>query len=295
MGLPSARVFQVSGSFLYSLTPEGVTVFHLDSPATLTRTRFAEGFTNEAIVPPGIVVTPLLPFIHFVANEDRVAATASYLPLTSQSGFAVLRSEGASNAVVEGTTLEGVSCFGLAVTNQTAWVTAGANGLFSIDISNTAHPQVLGSIPIEGFATNVVLFDGFAYVAARSGGVSVVDIRQPAAPNLVARNGAIYSSTLRLTPEGRLFSDDVDGSFSEIIPFRRARAAVSLEVERESAGLRLRIAAGSLHGRSGRIQRSEDGVTWFNWQFLDPETDTNGWEVSTVESPQVQFFRFVEL
>ena len=294
IGLSAANGFRVSNGFLYVLTADGLTAFRLEAPASLTRTRFAEGFTNEAIVPPGIAVTPVMPFMHFVANEDRVAATASYLPLPSQSGFAVLRPEGASNAVVEGATLEGVSCFGLAVTHQTAWVTAGANGLFSIDLSNPTRPRVMGSIPIEGFATNVVLFDGFAYVAARSGGVSVVDIRQPAAPSLVARNGAIYSSILRLTPEGRLFSDDVDGSFSEIIPCRGARAEVSLEVEREAVGFRLRVAAGSLEGRTGKIQRSGDGVNWFNWRPLNPKDTLDGWILPGEASPPFQFFRVVE-
>lgn len=51
---------------------------------------------------------------------------------------------------------------------------------------NTFTPQALGFVAIPGFANNVALQGGFAYVAAGSMGLTVVDVADPRNPRIVA-------------------------------------------------------------------------------------------------------------
>jgi hypothetical protein len=59
-------------------------------------------------------------------------------------------------------------------------------GLRVIDVSNPVLAAIVGSVPINGQPTDVSLGSGFAYVAAYTGGVSIVDVRQPATPTVVS-------------------------------------------------------------------------------------------------------------
>jgi hypothetical protein len=55
-------------------------------------------------------------------------------------------------------------------------------GLRVIDATNPAAAAIVGSVALGGQPTDVSVGDGFAYVAAYTGGVRVVDVRQPTAP-----------------------------------------------------------------------------------------------------------------
>lgn len=60
-----------------------------------------------------------------------------------------------------------------------------AFGLRVIDITNPATASIVGNVSLTGEIIDVDLSEGFAYVAAYTGGVHVVDVRVPSAPAAV--------------------------------------------------------------------------------------------------------------
>jgi hypothetical protein len=54
-------------------------------------------------------------------------------------------------------------------------------GLNTVDISNGSQPRVLGWLTLPPFLYQAVVHDGFAYVAAGTAGLHVVDVRNPTA------------------------------------------------------------------------------------------------------------------
>ena len=102
-------------------------------------------------------------------------------------------------AAVTGTCGEAVA---VAVSGGIACVaTGGASTLEIIDVSDPSSPSWLASLPIEGFAADVAVGNGLAYVAAADGGLQVVDISNPAAPVLRGVCG-LGGSAYRLTVSG---------------------------------------------------------------------------------------------
>ena len=61
----------------------------------------------------------------------------------------------------------------------------GSFGLQVIDISNPVSPSIAGSYDTPGTARQVVVSDGYAYIAARSSGLQVIDIRNPVSPSFM--------------------------------------------------------------------------------------------------------------
>ncbi|MEQ9096596.1 MAG: GC-type dockerin domain-anchored protein [Phycisphaerales bacterium] len=66
-----------------------------------------------------------------------------------------------------------------------AIVAAGQAGLETIDISGVA-PQALGIVDTPGHARDVAVRDGYAYIADGEMGLRVIDIRDPANPQIVS-------------------------------------------------------------------------------------------------------------
>ncbi len=76
-------------------------------------------------------------------------------------------------------------------------VYAGSQGTANVTVSNSGFtalvagsvrsftPRTLARLDIPGFANNVDIGDGYAYVAAGSAGLHVVDIADPAAPRII--------------------------------------------------------------------------------------------------------------
>lgn len=192
------------------------------------------------------------------------------------------------------TLLEEVPCFGLAVTNTTAWIAAGAEGLIGVDFRSTTAPRIVGRVGFPGFATNVVILDGVAYVAARFGGIAAVDVRSANSPRLIARNGAVYADRFDYTPESGLVVRDFNGTFSEVRLIHPADSQIKLAVEGDLNRRVHFLRATGLLGRAGRIQRSRDGVFWFNWQPLAGELEDEVLEIAPTDTSGQQFYRFVE-
>ena len=211
-------------------------------------------------------------------------------------GFAILMPGTPENPrpKVVSTLLERVPCFGFAVTNTTAWIAAGAEGLIGVDIRLPDSPRVVGRVAITGFSTNVLVLDGVAYVAARYGGVAAVDVRDPQSPQLIARNGAVFADRLDYAPQYGLVVSDFNGMFSEVQPVQPADSRVQLALEGDSQRRVRRLRATGVLGRAGRIERSGDGSAWRNWRPVPGDVRDEGLEMPQGELAERQYFRFVE-
>lgn len=71
------------------------------------------------------------------------------------------------------------------VSDTTAFVAAGSDGFWSVDVSDPADPQALDSIDIYGIEQRVVVQGDIAYVSALGGGLSVVDVSDPSKMSVV--------------------------------------------------------------------------------------------------------------
>ena len=151
------------------------------------------------------------------ANSFDLAATLNYIEVTPSSFvivFNTIMGEATRQLTVTGTLIDGraidltsigkgtnytssdltVASFGLtnglvyAGTDGTATVTVDNNG-FSIDTIVTVEtfvPTALSFVDIPGFAKNVDVSGDYAYVAAGSSGLQVVDVSDRNNPNVVA-------------------------------------------------------------------------------------------------------------
>ena len=78
---------------------------------------------------------------------------------------------------------------GITVAGGTAYVADGAGGMYIVDVSNPANPQVLGRYVPPGFAEKVAVSDHLAFLADGPAGLRIVDVSNPANPREV---GSIY-------------------------------------------------------------------------------------------------------
>lgn len=99
------------------------------------------------------------------------AGDARYLPYRSEREFNVPR----ILATELGSFPSFLSLRDVEVAGTTAWLAAGFNGLFGLDISNPRAPVLRGDLPMNGFARVVRTIGTTAYVAAESGGLVLVD------------------------------------------------------------------------------------------------------------------------
>ncbi len=78
----------------------------------------------------------------------------------------------------------------VAVSSDTAYVAAGGEGLYIVDISDPAHPAVLGVHDTTGYAEGVAIAGEYAYIADGPMGLLILDISDPTRPLEV---GTAYS------------------------------------------------------------------------------------------------------
>jgi len=84
--------------------------------------------------------------------------------------------------------------FGLAKSSNVLYLAAGGDGVYCVDISNSANPIVIDSIAIpNGQARDITTQANFAYVA-HDDGLKIIDISNPANINIIATIGSGYNS-----------------------------------------------------------------------------------------------------
>jgi len=79
-------------------------------------------------------------------------------------------------------------CSGVAVQGPYVYVTT-ASGLTVIDVTNPLNATIIGSAETPGFAIDVAIVGGFAYVADADSGLSIIDISNPFVPVRVGQVG----------------------------------------------------------------------------------------------------------
>lgn len=68
------------------------------------------------------------------------------------------------------------------IIGSNACVTTGATGLRMVDLSDPAHPILLGTCPLTGTTYGLEVVGNYAFVAAYNGGLRIVDISAPGNP-----------------------------------------------------------------------------------------------------------------
>ena len=69
--------------------------------------------------------------------------------------------------------------FNVTVNDDIAYLSAGEQGLWTVDISNPVNPVEIGCIALHGNIVHTVVSNDIAYCAAQSGGVRIVDVSDP--------------------------------------------------------------------------------------------------------------------
>lgn len=72
-----------------------------------------------------------------------------------------------------------------AIKGMLAYVAAGENGIRILDITNAAHPEVIATMPIPGYAYNITVVGNTAYVASGDDGIHILDVSNPLTPKIV--------------------------------------------------------------------------------------------------------------
>jgi hypothetical protein len=73
---------------------------------------------------------------------------------------------------------------GLTRSENHVYLADGPEGMHVIDFNNPLAPEVIGSLPLSGFAHDVVVSGDHAYVATGSTGIQVVSVAEPQLPLL---------------------------------------------------------------------------------------------------------------
>jgi hypothetical protein len=76
------------------------------------------------------------------------------------------------------------------VSENLAFVSAGFNGLFIVDTTNSLKPVLLGMVDIPGNALKVVIHDNIAYVASGARGLYLIEASDPGDPKIIDSIGA---------------------------------------------------------------------------------------------------------
>ena len=101
-----------------------------------------------------------------------------------QGGLVVVDATDLTAPAIVGTTGVEDDAFGIDVVGTLAFV-ATRSSLAVVDISLPGTPVLVGTAPLTGVGTDVVVHGGIAYVAAGLGGLALFDVSVPAAPVLL--------------------------------------------------------------------------------------------------------------
>ncbi len=112
------------------------------------------------------------------------------------------------------------------------FIADGDNGLVVMEAPrdpSTGHPmpEIIGHLELEGFCNSIVVSDAWAYIAAEDGGVHIVDVIEPSAPQSLGRVITSYANGVALAHSGTIVVSDRDeGLFVLEGPDRVPPAAV---------------------------------------------------------------------
>jgi hypothetical protein len=88
---------------------------------------------------------------------------------------------------------------------------ARREGMEIFDVDNPADPRSVTTFDTPGYARDVVLADGYAYVADDSVGFTIIDLRDPVRPILVANLGEAYAEQVEVDGQRALVYGEASG------------------------------------------------------------------------------------
>jgi hypothetical protein len=82
----------------------------------------------------------------------------------------------------------------------------GANAVVVVDVADPVSPERIGLLPVTDYVGDLAVSGEFGYLASRSLGLHVIDLRQPASPALVATLGGFDADSVRVEDETAVVS-----------------------------------------------------------------------------------------
>ncbi|MBL9174294.1 MAG: hypothetical protein JNL10_12220, partial [Verrucomicrobiales bacterium] len=124
--------------------------------------------------------------------------------------------------------LRGAEAQAVFVVEDRAFVAGGTEGLFIVNVSDPARPQLIGQLNTAGFARDVAVVGTVAYVADSENGLVIADVSDPSNPVAVGRldtdgmaEGVAISGSIACVADGISGLDFVDVS-NPASPVRRS-------------------------------------------------------------------------
>jgi hypothetical protein len=109
----------------------------------------------------------------------------------------------------------------ISLLNNIAAIAAGSDGVFLVDISQSATPRLLGTSKSIQFAYDAELIGDQMYVAAGPFGLQLVDVKDPAAPRVVGLGREFgFIIDLDIGSDGRLLALDRTGKRLHVVEVR---------------------------------------------------------------------------
>jgi hypothetical protein len=99
----------------------------------------------------------------------------------------------------------------VALSGDFAFIAAGVNGLFVVDVADPLRPYVAGSVVTHGNANDVRIVGDYAFVASGLPGVVVVDVRDPGHPRVVGQESTAGFANDLVVAGGRAYVADEQG------------------------------------------------------------------------------------
>ncbi|MDP9191860.1 MAG: Ig-like domain-containing protein [Acidobacteriota bacterium] len=156
--------------------PAGVTSFRLIARATDTKDQESEDSVQMELMPTSALsALPLPAWAWDVVTRGDVAYVAG-----GTAGLHVIDIANLDAPSLITTLSLAGEVFGVVVPGRYAYVAGGAGGLHVIDLANPTAPVLVGSIPLPH--PRAVTVDGDRLAVATDAGVSLFDLRRPAAP-----------------------------------------------------------------------------------------------------------------
>lgn len=184
---------------------------HLAWDGDLVYTTHRGNIRNPAFLSGWDITNPRVPLQLPVLQEPGVSyegidvSNGHILVGLHEKGLGVYRWGGSRGFVRIGTATGLTNAWGVSARGNLVFVADGAGGLATIDVSDPAHPALLGQVVTGGQASGVVVHDDVAYVAAGSAGLVAVDVSDPSRPALIGTT-SLPGSAIRVDySDGHVF------------------------------------------------------------------------------------------
>jgi hypothetical protein len=150
----------------------------------------------ERLSIPRIIEAPGLEHVRSMALSVNLAYVVTHGTRdTGSELFVIDFADPQAPQVLGSTALPDYGWSEIAVSDRFAYVASSGDSrrLFIVDVDDPEEPRIISSVLTSGFANDVAVSDGVAYMAALDGGLQIIDVRD-------AENPRVIDSLLRPSP-----------------------------------------------------------------------------------------------